>query len=60
MKNLELEIEKYGAVELSHEEMQETDGGILPVLLIVGAALLLEGCTGCQRRNVPYKSNPHH
>lgn len=57
MQTLELDIEKYGAVELNHEEMQETDGGFWPII-IIGAALLLEGCTGCQRKNVPSKGNP--
>ncbi len=39
-----LALENYGTSELSFDEMQETDGGIIP-LLIAGACLLLAGCS---------------
>ena len=36
-----------GFCELNEQEMMETDGGIaiLPIIVMVGAAMLLTGCT---------------
>ena len=39
-----LELENYGAVELNHEEMQETDGGFLGLIgLGIAAGAFLWG-----------------
>ena len=38
-----MNLEKLNLVELDAREIQETEGGIIP-LLLVGAALLLSGC----------------
>ena len=41
MKNLELK--NFGVVEMDAKEMNEIDGGIIP-LLIIGCCLLLSSC----------------
>ena len=41
MKNLELE--RLGVYSLNQKELVETEGGLIP-LLIIGVALLLGGC----------------
>ncbi|PVD52150.1 hypothetical protein DC498_10490 [Terrimonas sp.] len=43
MKNIEMQCLVLTA--LTEDEMQEIDGGLLP-LLIIGAAILLAGCSG--------------
>ncbi len=37
------ELQQWGVQEMSPVEMQETEGGLLP-FLIIGAAVLLGGC----------------
>ncbi len=41
-----LQLENYGVSELSHSEQQETDGGIIPVVIgiVVGIGMLLSSC----------------
>ncbi|MBN8787968.1 MAG: class IIb bacteriocin, lactobin A/cerein 7B family [Terrimonas sp.] len=43
MKNIEMQC--LALTALTEDEMQEIDGGLLP-LLIIGAAILLAGCSG--------------
>ncbi len=45
-----------GFCALNEQEMMETDGGvaILPIVVILGAAALLSGCT-----SKPYGTNSH-
>ena len=38
-----MNLEKLNLVELNAQEVQETEGGLLP-LIIIGAALLLSSC----------------
>lgn len=38
-----LELESFGVYSLNQKDLVETEGGIIPLLLI-GAALLLGGC----------------
>ncbi len=40
-------LSKFGVQELNAQEIRETDGGFLPLLLL-GAAVLLTGCSGAK------------
>ena len=40
-------LENLNLVELNAQEVQEVEGGFLP-LLIIGVALLLTGCVPCK------------
>ncbi|WP_445710292.1 class IIb bacteriocin, lactobin A/cerein 7B family [Flavobacterium sp.] len=42
-----MNLENLNLVELNAQEVQETEGGFLP-LLIIGAALLLTGCASAK------------
>ena len=52
-----LEIEKLGLVEMDSQEVNEVDGGLIP-LLIIGACLLFSSCAATK----PYfpKPKPQH
>lgn len=41
-----MNLEDLGLVELNAQEVQETDGGIIPLLLAGAALLLLSSCNG--------------
>jgi lactobin A/cerein 7B family class IIb bacteriocin len=45
MKNLDLNA--MGVVEMDANEIKETDGGILPLIIIAGL-LILTGCSGSE------------
>jgi len=45
-----LEINQYGVNTLENDELLETEGGIIP-LLIIGAILLVGGCTSQVNKN---------
>lgn len=51
-----LELEKLGLVEMNSQEVQEIDGGFIP-LLIIGACLLLSGCAAT--KPIPEHSHKH-
>jgi len=40
-----LEINALGLDEMSLREQEQTNGGILPLLIVAAAAVLLSGCT---------------
>lgn len=40
-----MNLEKLNLQEMSHQEMNETDGGILP--LLIGLAIVLVATNGC-------------
>ncbi len=42
--NHAMTMNQFGLVPMSDAEMNETEGGILPLLIFVGGALLLGGC----------------
>ena len=46
-----LELSKYQLAPISDSELQETDGGILPALVIIGCGLLLSGCVQNNQQN---------
>ncbi|MEN8122814.1 MAG: class IIb bacteriocin, lactobin A/cerein 7B family [Bacteroidota bacterium] len=52
MKNLDLE--QMGVQEMNAVELKETDGGLIP-LLIIGGMLLLSGCA--VYKEIPHESN---
>ncbi|HPZ87538.1 MAG TPA: hypothetical protein PLQ32_05520 [Flavihumibacter sp.] len=52
-----LEISHYGVAMLEDDEILETEGGIIP-LLIIGAILLVGGCTSqVNKNNSSYQVN---
>lgn len=53
-----MDLEKLNLVELNAQEIQETEGGILP-LLIVGAALLLTSCAAT-KPVIDHANSPAH
>ena len=42
-----MNLENFGVVELNAQEVQETEGGLFP-LLIIAACLLLGGCAAAK------------
>ncbi len=42
-----MNLENLGLVELNAQEVKETEGGILPLLILVVVAVLASGCNGC-------------
>lgn len=53
-----MSLENLNLVELNAQEIQETEGGIIP-LLIIGAALLLSGCAAT-KAPVSHSNSPQH
>ena len=53
-----MSLENLNLVELNAQEVQETEGGIFP-LLIIGACLLLSGCAATQAP-CGVNNRPHH
>ena len=51
-----MNLEKLNLVELNAQEIQETEGGFIP-LLIIGCALLLSGCAA---KKAPAGLDPKH
>ena len=45
-----MSLENLHLVELNAQEVQETEGGFIP-LLIIGAALLLTSCVPCRDKH---------
>ena len=45
-----MSLENLNLVELNAQEVQETEGGIVP-LLILGACLLLSGCAATKKHH---------
>ena len=39
-----LDLNAYGVQEMNAVEMQKTDGGFIPIIIIVGIGLLASGC----------------
>lgn len=42
-----MNLENLNLVELNAQEVQETEGGFLPLIVLVVVAVLASGCNGC-------------
>jgi lactobin A/cerein 7B family class IIb bacteriocin len=51
-----MSLENLNLVELNAQEIKETEGGIIP-LIIIGCALLLSGCAA---KKAPVGLDPRH
>lgn len=50
--NHAMTMNQFGLIPMTDTEMNETEGGVLPLLLLAGGVLLLSGCS-----NISWEAN---